>query len=448
MSFDELRKPLHRRSLSERVWSKRPSLLTFAYLFALVQIIGVSTWAYLTPMPYAGEPVVTARIPPPEEIVTASTTPTVNNEQPASDVAGDVASNGAPPAADEQQFGAAPAAEDEVADDPNAALETSNDLASDDGAANGESDIAIITGAEGEGKVVVKIEKPVRQDVYKPESGPIIISPRRPLTKAPVAALVEDSPAGPLPRVGANGKKPSSVYARPAPMNVIHSDTPKIAIVLGGMGLNPKLTAKAVKDLPADVTLAFAPYGENLQSQVNKARNEGHEVMLQVPLEPVGYPAANPGPKTLLTDGAKEENTEALHWHMSRFTGYVGIVNYMGGKYLASAEATQPVLAEVKKRGLLFIEDGSLPLSSTEAVAKITRADVRRAHTVIDASPNNQAILAALQKLEAEAQSNGFAIGYGTGLEVTIDTLREWSKEAAERGMVIVPVSAAFKSRM
>lgn len=442
MAYDELRKPLHKRSASERMWSKRPSLLTFAYIFALVQIIGVSTWAYLTPMPYAGEPVITARIPPPEEIVTASTTPTKDTVQPAADV---TAANGEPANSEEQQFGAgpAPAAEDEVADDPNA-----GDTNDSDTSITGESDVAIISGAEGEGKVVVKIEKPVRQDVYKPESGPMIISPRRPLAKAPIASLIEQSPTGPLPRIAANGKKPSSAYARPSPMNVIHSDTPKIAIVLGGMGLNAKLTSKAVKDLPADVTLAFAPYGDNLQSQVNKARNEGHEVLLQVPFEPVGYPAANPGPKTLLTDAAKETNTESLHWHMSRFTGYIGVVNYMGGKYLASAEATQPVLAEMKKRGLLFIEDGSLPLSSTQAVAKITRTETRRAHAVIDANPSSQSILAALQKLEAEAQSSGFAIGYGSGLEVTIDTLREWSKEAAERGIVIVPVSAVFKGRL
>jgi uncharacterized protein len=229
---------------------------------------------------------------------------------------------------------------------------------------------------------------------------------------------------------------------------VIHSDSPKIAIMIGGMGLNPKLTSKAVKDLPADVTLAFAPYGDNLQEQVNKARKEGHEIFLQVPFEPVGFPASNPGPKTLLADAVQGENLEALYWHMSRFSGYVGIMNYMGGRYLSSAEAVQPFLAEVKKRGLLFVEDGSLPLSATLAVAKTSRADARKANTVIDSDPNPQSILAALKLLEEEAQTNGMAIGTGSGLEVTIDTLRDWAADAAERGIIIIPMSAAFKGRL
>ena len=77
---------------------------------------------------------------------------------------------------------------------------------------------------------------------------------------------------------------------RSRPLAVITSDRPKIAILLGGMGLNQQLTQKAIKELPGDVTLGFAPYGENLQAQVNRARAEGHEVMLQLPMEPVGYP--------------------------------------------------------------------------------------------------------------------------------------------------------------
>ena len=44
----------------------------------------------------------------------------------------------------------------------------------------------------------------------------------------------------------------------------------------------------------------------------------------------MGYPANNPGPKTLLAGVSAEENLEALHWHMSRFAGYTGITNYMG----------------------------------------------------------------------------------------------------------------------
>ena len=72
---------------------------------------------------------------------------------------------------------------------------------------------------------------------------------------------------------------------------------------------------------------------------------------LQLPLEPYGYPASNPGPKTLLVNDKNGANLDALMWHMGRFSGYVGIVNYMGGRFMSEPEALRPVLAEMKKRG-------------------------------------------------------------------------------------------------
>ena len=158
----------------------------------------------------------------------------------------------------------------------------------------------------------------------------IIISPRRSLPPAPIASVTQEGPHGPLPRIGSSGKKPSTVYARTTSASIQMSDAPKIAIILGGMGLNQELTAKAIKALPGDVSFAFAPYGENLQSQVNKARAAGHEIMLQLPMEPFGYPATNPGPKTLVIAAGEDANNDALLWHLSRFAGYIGASRLYG----------------------------------------------------------------------------------------------------------------------
>ena len=72
---------------------------------------------------------------------------------------------------------------------------------------------------------------------------------------------------------------------------------------------------------------------------------------------------------------------------------------------------------------------------------------VRRAKVVIDQDPSPQAITSALTLLEEEATGTGFAIGTGSGLEVTIDTVREWAKAAAERGIILVPITASYQGR-
>jgi hypothetical protein len=390
MRRDELRQPLRKRGLTERLWARRPSLLSVASFLVLAGFATAGVWLVRTPFPYAGEPIVVADIPPAEELKTASIDPP----------------EGEPV-------------------EPETGPETPPDS-----------------------EVIVESEPPsqLTPDTYRTDTA-IFVSPRRALKPAPIADIMEVSSVGQLPRIGPGGRKPADLYARTTPRGVLDSDRPKIAILLGGMGLNPKLTKQAISQLPGDVTFAFAPYGSDLQKQVDKARSDGHEVMLQLPMEPVGYPASNPGPRTLLAEADKAANTEALLWHMSRFTGYTGATNYMGGRFLTENEALRPVLTELKRRGLLFLEDSTVPLTATQATAKSVGLPLRRAQIVIDADPSPASIRAALDMLEGEARTNGFAIGTGTGLQVTIDSVAEWSKQLQERGILLVPVSAAYKGR-
>lgn len=402
MRRDELLRPLRKRNLGERLWAKRPGALTLAYAATILSLAAGSFWATRQPLPFAGEPVVVVAVPPPEEITTASTAPAADGENAGSG----------------EQLTAAEQPE----------------------AASGEE---FIGGGTQDGIVV---EGSAEQDTYQQDAS-LVVSPRRPLTPSPVPAITETSAWGPLPKISAQGDSAATTYARRTSLSVIHSDAPKIALLLGGMGLNRMLTQKAIKELPADVTLAFAPYGDDLQAQVDKARQEGHEVFLQVPLEPIGFPANNPGPKTLVGDAQDTENLDALRWHMSRFTGYAGLVNYQGSRFLSMPGPLRSMLTEIRARGLYFLEDGSMALSSTEAAAQAAKAKVQRAKVVIDADPSPEAIISALTRLEEQATGTGFAIGTGSGLEVTIDTVRDWAKAAAERGIVLVPVSASFKGR-
>lgn len=357
-----------------------------AYTLAIAGMIGGSTWVARQPHPFAGEPIVVVAVPPPEQIKTASIEPVAEAPVQVEDIV--------PQDVEEVKLDAEPP------------------------------------------------PKKYQQDAA------VFISPRMPLTKAPIFAVTETTDVGMLPRIASTGKKPAEAYAKTVSMGIIHSEAPKIIIILGGMGLNEKLTNQAAKDLPAEVTFAFAPYGNNLQAQVDKARANGHEVLLQLPLEPVGFPATNPGPNTLLADAKDGENTTSLYWHMSRFAGYAGVINYMGGRFLSSARAVKPLLMELRKRGLLFIEDGSLALSATEDVARSLQFQVRRGQLVIDVNADADSITSALNLLEEEANKNGFAIGTGSGLEITVRTVADWAKAAADRGVIFMPASAAFKGRM
>src|SRR5687768_2117127 len=149
--------------------------------------------------------------------------------------------------------------------------------------------------------------------------------PAAPGDPSAAPGLLEQTAFGPLPRIAPDGRRPREAYARRAP--AAPEGAPRIVLVVGGMGLSQTGTQKAIEALPEDITLAFAPYGSSLQRWVDKARAEGHEVLLQIPLEPVGYPAENPGEHTLTVSTDHRATAEDLAWVLARMTSYAGVMN-------------------------------------------------------------------------------------------------------------------------
>jgi polysaccharide deacetylase 2 family uncharacterized protein YibQ len=261
--------------------------------------------------------------------------------------------------------------------------------------------------------------------------------------RAPVdQRLLEASPHGPIPRLAPDGTRPSSAYARPVKASSAGNGGPQIAIVLSGLGISASVTEQAMAQLPVPVTFAFTPYSSDVDRTATRARAKGHEVLLQVPMEPFDYPDNDPGPQTLLVSLSSEQNRDRLHWLMSRFRGYVGIVSYMGARFTASEQALGPVLHEAARRGLIYVDDGSSPRSLAGHIASASNLPFAKAEVVLDAVPTPAHVDQALARLEAIAREHGSAVGIASALPLSIERIALWSKTAPERGFTIVPISA------
>lgn len=255
--------------------------------------------------------------------------------------------------------------------------------------------------------------------------------------------LIETSRHGPIPKIGADGVRPLEAYASPIP--VPGTADSMIAIVVTGLGVSATNTEEAITKLPPAVTLGFAPFGAELTRSVAKARLTGHEVLLQIPMEPLDYPDNDPGPQTLTVKASKDQNIDRLHFFLSRSQGYVGVANLMGARFTANEEALSAILGETGRRGLLFLDDGTSPRSATQRVASKTKSPVLKSDIVIDSKTEWADIDAALVKLEAIAVEKGVAIATASSLPVTIERIARWAKTLEARGIRLVPVSAAFQ---
>src|SRR5690606_26668849 len=190
-------------------------------------------------------------------------------------------------------------------------------------------------------------------------------------------------------------------------------------------GINEQGSLDAIDQLPDEVTLAFAPYGRSLQNTVASARAAGHEVMLEVPLEPFDYPQNDPGPHTMLTGETPRSNLDKLFWLMARFGGYFGVINNMGARFTASATDMAPIMEELGARGLAYLDDGSSNRSVAAQMSGANRVPYARAGQVIDANPARSAILSALADLESQALETGSAIGIVSALPISVQAVAE-----------------------
>ncbi|RVA73420.1 divergent polysaccharide deacetylase family protein [Mesorhizobium sp. M7A.F.Ca.CA.001.08.2.1] len=254
----------------------------------------------------------------------------------------------------------------------------------------------------------------------------------------PDKALIEASETGPLPVRAADGRRPFDVYARPWS----GGRGARVAIVIGGLSVSQTGTQAAIAKLPAEVTLAFAPQGNSIGRWMQAARQSGHEIVMQVPLEPFDYPKVNPGRNTLTVAASADENLKSLHWALSRTTNYTGVMNYMGARFSADAAAMEPFIAELGKRGLAYIDDGSSARSLAPDLALKDGVPFIAGDMAIDAVQDRGEILKKLDSLEATARAKGTAVGIGSAFDLTVDTVSSWVVEAKKRGIEIVPISA------
>jgi len=285
-----------------------------------------------------------------------------------------------------------------------------------------------------------KEDMPV-QEAVNPPLEEVIAEPivSGPLSPVPDPELATASDFGLLPIIGPNGKMPWRTYAKPFTDPL---DRPRIAIIISEMGMSTSATQTAIQNLPGAVTLSFNPYARDLQNWVAQSRAAGHEALLQLPMEPFGYPQNDPGPHSLLTSLTDRENLNRLEWMLGRFTGYSGVTNQMGSRFTASAEDIIPILDIIKSRGLLFMDGRTSAKSVAGQLAAGLSIPVAVNNRFLDHKADRDTIDQRLKELERIARFTGTAVGIGYPYPVTLERIAVWARSLNRKGFVLAPVSA------
>lgn len=298
--------------------------------------------------------------------------------------------------------------------------------------------------------LVVVIEKSLYSGV-EPKAPPAIEPQAGAVVHVPVTGLPEKAAAdSPKPLVlaslkdkltGAKDEEP--LWKKNAVKVVLDPNKPKIAIVIDDLGVSRAHT-KEVLQLPGPLTLAFLPYATHVRPLVEEGRKNGNEIMIHMPMEPLN-PDLDMGGIYLSTEEGPAEFDAMLQKGLSAFDGYVGMNNHMGSRLTQDKDAMDRVMAELYKRGMLFLDSRTIGGSVAAKTAKQYQVPYASRDVFLDDDESLEAVHKSLAKTERLARKYGQAIAIGHPKRHTIDALKEWLPQAVKDGFQLVPISAVVK---
>lgn len=264
------------------------------------------------------------------------------------------------------------------------------------------------------------------------DESPLKVVEAAPVTAATVAIGAHLPRLVPLSREEPAWRK-NAVHVATAP------DQPMIAIVIDDIGPNRRNSLRAV-ELPAPLTMSVLPYASDLETLVARARANGHEIMVHLPME-AERGDKNPGPGALEIGQGEAKILKRMRWNLERFAGYVGINNHMGSRFTADREAMAVVMDEVARRGLLYLDSRTTPRSVGGKLARASHVPAIDRDVFLDNVPDREAIARQLALLEKIAEKHGAAVAIGHPYDATLETLAHWIADATARGFALVPIS-------
>ncbi|NWG46111.1 MAG: divergent polysaccharide deacetylase family protein [Alphaproteobacteria bacterium] len=258
---------------------------------------------------------------------------------------------------------------------------------------------------------------------------------------AHVSLVIAAAPAETIaPPVQEARWRPPPAARRGAPM----PGRAEVAIVIDDLGLNAERTDRVIS-IDAPLTLAFLPYGRLVRPLAHQAREAGHEIILHMPMEPLG--PENPGPNALYVSQSSHELVERLEWALAQFDGMVGVNNHMGSRLTEDPAAMRTVMGVLAGRPLYFLDSRTSQRSLAYASAQAAHVPAVRRDVFLDHEISADFVDRQLAEMEMVARRTGTAIAIGHPHDVTIEKLTAWLATAEARGFTVVPASRILAIR-
>lgn len=218
-----------------------------------------------------------------------------------------------------------------------------------------------------------------------------------------------------------------------------------VAIVIDDMGLDRPRAMRAI-GLPAPLTLSFLPYGRDAPALAIMARQRGHEILLHMPMQPMG--GESPGPHALTVDLAAVEIRGRVGAALDRFGDAVGLNNHMGSRFTVDRRLMGPLMEELRARGLVFVDSRTAAESQGSEAAGHAGVPLAMRDVFLDNEVTVEAVNRQLRVVERIARRRGHAVAIGHPHDATLSALAAWLPGLQEKGLQAVPATTIIRRNL
>ncbi len=222
----------------------------------------------------------------------------------------------------------------------------------------------------------------------------------------------------------------------PVPSPDISPKLAKASIVIDDLGPDVGI-AKRFASLPFPVTFSVLPHQAHSREIAELAHLKGREVILHLPMEPLGR-RENPGLGALLLSMSGDEILRNIRAALDTSPYFDGVNNHMGSRMTRDAGKMQTILAELKGRDLFFLDSMTTDESKGWKVARELKMSTLKRDIFLDDNPSADAIRSQIVRLVKVAKLKGTALAIGHPREATLKSLQKAAGYFREEGIEIV----------
>jgi hypothetical protein len=216
-------------------------------------------------------------------------------------------------------------------------------------------------------------------------------------------------PPGPEDPSGAQREPGGDQTEKPAGERDIQAE---IAIIIDDVGYEGNDLTR-FSTIGADLTFSVLPFLKGSREQAWTLYDLGYEIMLHIPMEPMGYPSDDPGPGALFLSDPTHTVEHKLNLMLDQLPVARGANNHMGSRATSDPALMERTMSFLSGRGLYFVDSRTTGDSRAyEAAVRYGIPAVNR-DIFLDNRDDPVYVAARFEELKDLALKRGRAVGIG-----------------------------------